>query len=93
MLLRLIATVAILASMDTWSIRDAKDHLSEVVEAAQKAPQAITKRGRDAVVVLSKREYERLRRGREPLSRFLARGLAGLEIERIEGAMRDEGEL
>jgi prevent-host-death family protein len=79
--------------MQHWSLRDAKDHLSRLVEAAQAAPQTITKRGRDAAVVLSKAEYERLLRHREPLTDFFARGLGGLEIERIEGAMRDEGEL
>ena len=46
--------------MHEWSIRDAKNHLSEVVEAAQQSPQAITKRGRPAVVVLSKNDYDRL---------------------------------
>ena len=79
--------------MHEWSIRDAKNHLSEVVEAAQRAPQAITKRGRPAVIVLSKKDYDRLQQQREPLTSFLARGLEGVEIERIEGAMRDEGEL
>jgi antitoxin Phd len=79
--------------MQHWSLRDAKDHLSRVVEAAQTAPQAITKRGRDAVIVLSKEEYERLLRCREPLLDFFARGLGGVEIERIEGAMREEGDL
>jgi antitoxin Phd len=79
--------------MRHWSIRDAKDHLSELVDAARTEPQAITKRGRDAVVVVSKEEYERLLRRREPLTSFFARGLGGVEIERIEGAMRDEGEL
>jgi antitoxin Phd len=78
--------------MQHWSIRDAKDRLSQLIEAAQGEPQAITKRGRDAVVVLSKQEYERLVRHREPLSQFFARGLAGVEIERTQAAMRDEGE-
>ena len=79
--------------MREWSIRDAKNHLSEVVEAAQRSPQAITKRGRPAVVVLSKNDYDRLLQQREPLTSFFARGLEGVEIERIEGAMRDDGEL
>jgi prevent-host-death family protein len=79
--------------MHEWSIRDARDHLSKVVEAAQRAPQAITKRGRPAVIVLSKKDYDHLQQQREPLTSFLARGLEGVEIERIEGAMRDEGEL
>jgi prevent-host-death family protein len=79
--------------MQHWSIRDAKDHLSRLIEAAQAEPQAITKRGRDSVVVMSKQEYERLVRHREPLSQFFARsGWADLEIERVKAAVRDEGE-
>ena len=79
--------------MQHWSIREAKDRLSQLVDAAQSAPQAITKRGRTAVVVLSEQDYERLVRQREPLSQFFARsGWADLEIERVQAAVRDEGE-
>jgi prevent-host-death family protein len=78
--------------MQRWSIRDARIHLSRLVHAARQEPQVITKRGRDTVVVLSRQEYDLLVR-REPLSRFFARGFAGLEINRIKAAMRDEGEL
>ena len=80
--------------MREWSIRDAKDHLSEMVEAAQTAPQTITKRGRPAVVVISRDEYERLHRQLEPLTSFFARaGLEDVEVERVKAAVRDEGEL
>jgi prevent-host-death family protein len=79
--------------MREWSIRDAKDRLSELVEAAQTGPQAITKRGRQTAVVLSKSDYERLQRWREPLTSFFARaGLDDVEIERVKAAVRDEGE-
>jgi len=43
-----------------WSIQDAKNRFSEVVEAAQRKPQTVTKHGRPAVVVLAADEYERL---------------------------------
>jgi len=80
--------------MREWSIRDAKDRLSELVEAAQDGPQAITKRGRQTAIVLSKSDYERLQRRREPLASFFARaGLDEVEIERVKAAVRDEGEL
>lgn len=79
--------------MQQWSIRNAKDHLSQLVDAAQSTPQAITKHGRTAAVVLSRQDYERLVRQREPLSQFFARsGFADLEIERVKAAVRDEGE-
>lgn len=44
-----------------WSLQDAKNKFSAVVDAAQGGePQRVTKRGVDAVVVLSAAEYERL---------------------------------
>jgi prevent-host-death family protein len=80
--------------MQDWSIRAAKDHLSELVDAAQDAPQAITRRGRRAAIVLSQQEFDRLRRQKEPLTSFFARsGLDEVEIERIEAAVRDDVEL
>ena len=80
--------------MHDWSIRDAKDHLSQLIEAAQTEPQAITRRGRRAAILLSEREFERLRRQAEPLTSFFGRaGLEDVEIERVKAAGRDEGEL
>lgn len=46
----------------TWSVQDAKNRFSEVVEAARRRPQTVTKHGRPAVVVLAADEHERLRR-------------------------------
>ena len=44
-----------------WTLQDAKNKFSAVVDAAQKGePQHVTKRGVDAVVVLSIAEYRRL---------------------------------
>jgi len=44
-----------------WTLQDAKNRFSAVVDAAQRGePQHVTKRGVDAVVVLSAEEYERL---------------------------------
>ena len=80
--------------MHDWSIRAAKDHLSQLIEAAQTEPQAITRRGRRAAILLSEREFERLRRQAEPLTSFFARaGLEDIEIERVKAAARDAGEL
>ncbi len=45
----------------SWSVQDAKNRFSEVVEAAQRAPQTVTKHGKPAVVVVAANEYERLR--------------------------------
>jgi antitoxin Phd len=47
-----------------WSLQDAKNSFSAVVEAASKGePQHVTKRGKPAVVVLSETEYQRLTHG------------------------------
>lgn len=44
-----------------WTLQDAKNKFSALVEAARRGePQHVTKRGVEAVVVLSAEEYERL---------------------------------
>lgn len=44
-----------------WTLQDAKNRFSAVVEAARRGePQHVTRRGVDAVVVLSAEEYQRL---------------------------------
>jgi prevent-host-death family protein len=45
----------------TWKLEDAKNRFSEVVRLAlAHEPQWVTRNGRDAVVVLSAEDYERL---------------------------------
>ena len=45
-----------------WTLQDAKNRFSAVVDAAQRGePQLVTKRGTPAVVVLAAEEYARLR--------------------------------
>ena len=47
--------------MREWSLQDAKNKFSEVVNAALAGePQRVTRRGQPAVVVLAEEEYERL---------------------------------
>ena len=49
-----------------WSLQDAKNRFSAVVDAALAGePQKVTRRGKPAVVVIAVEEYERLRE-REP---------------------------
>lgn len=46
-----------------WSLQDAKNKFSAVVDAARSGiPQTVTRRGQPAVVVLASEDYERLRR-------------------------------
>ena len=44
-----------------WSVQDAKNRFSEVVEAAREKPQTVTKHGKRAVVVVAAEEYDRLK--------------------------------
>jgi prevent-host-death family protein len=45
----------------TWQIQEAKNRLSELVEAAlREGPQEITRHGKSVAVVLSRDEYDRL---------------------------------
>ncbi|MBV9773989.1 MAG: type II toxin-antitoxin system Phd/YefM family antitoxin [Gemmatimonadetes bacterium] len=47
--------------MHTWKLEDAKNRFSEVVRLAlSHEPQRVTRNGRDAVVVISAEDYERL---------------------------------
>jgi prevent-host-death family protein len=45
-----------------WQLQAAKQRFSELVERAQReGPQVVTKHGREAVVVVSAKEYRRLK--------------------------------
>jgi len=46
--------------MAKWSLQDAKNRFSEVVTAARKSPQTVTKHGKPAVVVVDVETYQRL---------------------------------
>ena len=69
--------------MHQWQSHQAKARFSELVKLAEsEGPQEITVRGEPKAVVVSKVEFERLRRPKPPLAAFL-RGspLAGLELK------------
>lgn len=70
----------------TWKLEDAKARFSEVVRRAHcEGPQAVTVRGRRAVVILDAEDYERWSAAEpaEPLVQFLERiHVAGLDLTR-----------
>jgi prevent-host-death family protein len=68
----------------SWSVQDAKNRFSEVVEAARQQPQTVTKHGKPAVVVVEATEYDRLRR--------LERSKAPSFAELLLAMPRDDGE-
>lgn len=50
-----------MATPTAWTLQEAKNRFSAVVEAALRGPaQWVTRRGKPAVVVLSVEEYQRL---------------------------------
>ena len=74
-----------IAAPPRWALQDAKNKLSEVVDAASRGqPQVVTRRGVATAVVISYDEYERISRSRERLPPSLAEYL--LEMPRAAGA-------
>ncbi len=76
-----------------WQLADAKNKFSEVfTRAMTEGPQTITRRG-EAVVVVSKAEYERLAEPspRMTFGQFLASGpsLEGVDLDRDRSEGRD----
>lgn len=80
---------------DTWTVAQAKAKLSEVIDKARhKGPQAITRNGKSAVVVVDAELWKKTQR-HEAMGSFadflLASPLrgSGLEVERLEGGVRE----
>jgi len=69
--------------MIRWQLQEAKNRLSEVVrKARQEGPQVITLHGRDAVVVVSAREYRRIAQSKGGLVEFVRKSpLAGVALD------------
>lgn len=69
--------------MRTWPLQEATAHLSEVVKRAEKeGPQGITVYGRSTVVVISSKEYERLRQPKGSFVSFMRQSpLYGVELD------------
>ena len=78
---------------DSWTVAQAKARLSEVIEKARREPQAITRHGKRAAVVVDAELWNRIKR-REQRGNFAdflrmspLRG-SGLEVERLQGGIR-----
>lgn len=80
----------------SWSIQDAKDRFSAVVEAARRRPQTVTKHGKPAVVIVAAEEYERLRQLERLKAPTFNEHLLSMpkddgEFERLTAEPRDAG--
>ncbi len=76
----------------TWTVAEAKAKFSEVVQKAEKeGPQRITRRGEDAVVIVSKKDWEKKTKRKGTLLDFFMnsplRG-SGIEIPPRSKSMR-----
>lgn len=77
----------------TWTVAEAKAKFSEVIDKARAAgPQAITRNGRMAVVVVAAEEWERKTMRKGNLAEFFAASplrRSGLKVERLRGRLRE----
>ncbi len=76
-----------------WQLQEAKNRFSEVVNRAlSEGPQTVTRHGEEVVVVLSKAEYNRLKKSKTSLVEFFRQSpLVGIELdlERDQSLPRD----
>lgn len=80
-------------AMKKWQVQEAKARFSEVIKkAAKEGPQTITVHGESTAVVLSKAEYDRLRRPQRNLVDFMRKSpLYGvnLKVTRTQSLSRE----
>ena len=69
-----------------WQLQDAKNKFSEVVEKAISAgPQEITRRGKKAVILMSVKDYFRLKKKNKSIVDFFKNSpLSELSFERVK---------
>jgi prevent-host-death family protein len=55
--------------MSTWQLQEAKAHFSEVARKAEtEGPQNVTIRGEEKIIIISKKDYDRLTKKKKKLS-------------------------
>ena len=76
----------------TWSLQDAKNKFSQVVDEAHKdGPQIVTRRGVQSVVIMSIEDYKKLIKPETDLIEFFKQSPlhgAALDVERSKGPSR-----
>jgi len=74
----------------SWQLQEAKNKFSQVVNSAiNDGPQEITKQGKKSVVILSIKDYQRLKRNKTSLKEFFQKSpLRGLSFERSKDLPR-----
>lgn len=77
--------------MHKWQLHEAKNKFSSLIDTViHGKAQCITRRGEDAVVVISMEEYKKLKKQKPSLKSFLSKGVKfdDLTIERAQGRTR-----
>ncbi len=76
-----------------WALQDAKNKFSRVVDSALlDGPQRVTRRGRDCVMIVSTKDYQRLQKKSGGLVDFFQSSPlkgAGLKVERSKEPARE----
>ena len=67
----------------TWQLQEAKNRFSELINRAlSEGPQVVTRHGEEVVVVVSKREYEKIAKAQTGLVEFFRESpLVGIELD------------
>lgn len=67
----------------SWALQDAKNRFSEVVDKAlSQGPQLITRHGKDAVVIVSAKDFKRAKKSKGGLIEFFRKSpLYGVELD------------
>jgi prevent-host-death family protein len=76
----------------SWRLADAKNRFSELVNRALTGDPQVVLRRRDAVVVVARRDYEKLTSKRMSFKQFLlgeGPSLRGLDLRRDKSPMRN----
>jgi len=80
-----------------WQLQEAKNRFSEVVnDALKKGPQVVTRRGKEAVVILSSTDYKKMLVQQKKLSEFFSESPlagAGLDLTRDASDTRKDAAL
>ena len=75
---------------NTWQLQEAKSKFSKLVDQAMElGPQIVTKRGVDSVVILSVKEYKKIKKQKNSLVSFFRNAThVDLDIERSKDTGR-----
>lgn len=81
-------------AVPTWSVQDAKNRFSSLLEAAQSEPQTVTRHGKATAVIVGAEQYRRLietldKKKPTFLEMLLAMPKSDVELERMDIELRD----